>query len=299
MSLLRQLADELRELIARAVPAVVGVEHRRAQGTGFLIAPDGYVVTNAHVVAGAADLKVTLRAGDDARAELAGADPSTDLAVLRIAGGGLPSLPLADDRKPRVGEIVVAVGNPLHFDRSVSLGVVSALDRTLPAGRGVHFEGLIQTDAAINPGNSGGPLLDADGTAIGINTAVVPYAQGIGFAIPARTATWVASVLIRKGRVERPYLGIAARGEDLDGYFARASGSSRAIRIVEVASGAPADAAGLRRGDRIVAVSGEKVESVDDLQRRLVLGDPGELSLQVIRAGGALGECVVRPSTRP
>jgi len=176
---------------------------------------------------------------------------------------------------------------------------VSALDRTLPAGRGVHFEGLIQTDAAINPGNSGGPLLDADGTAIGINTAVVPYAQGIGFAIPARTATWVASVLIRKGRVERPYLGIAARGEDLDGYFARASGSSRAIRIVEVASGAPADAAGLRRGDRIVAVSGEKVESVDDLQRRLVLGDPGELSLQVIRAGGALGECVVRPSTRP
>jgi S1-C subfamily serine protease len=201
MSLLRQLSDELEALVARTAPAVVGVAHRGGQGTGLVLAPDGWLLTNCHVVRGQGEIRVGLASGDDLRGDIAGVDERTDLALVRIGASGLPSLSLADRRRLHVGQLVVAIGNPLHFDRSVSLGVVSAVDRSLPAPGGHLFEGLVQTDAAINPGNSGGPLLDADGHVVGINTAIIPFAQGIGFAVPAHTVQWVAAVLMRKGEV--------------------------------------------------------------------------------------------------
>src|SRR6185436_8096832 len=185
MGLLRDLSNELGELVARAAPAVVGIRHRRGQGSGVILTPDGYVLTNAHVARGAGRATVRLPDGSESEAEAVGADERTDLAVVRTKADGLPTLVLPDQRQVRVGELVVAIGNPLGLERSVTLGVVSALHRDLPTRDGV-LEGLIQTDAPVNPGNSGGPLLDADGVVAGITTAMLPWARGIGFAIPAR-----------------------------------------------------------------------------------------------------------------
>src|SRR5262249_53778466 len=158
-------------------PSVVSVEHARGQGSGLVIASDGYVVTNSHVVRHAEELAVGIGPGERLPAELVGDDPASDLAVVRVATNGLPSPPLLEERRLRVGQLVLAIGNPLRFDRSVSLGIVSAVDRTLPAPRGRALEGLVQTDAAINPGSSGGPLLDANGVAVGITTAIIPLAR--------------------------------------------------------------------------------------------------------------------------
>src|SRR5207237_6842259 len=174
----------------------------------------GYTLTNAHVARGGGRLRVRVPGGEASPAELVGADARTDLAVVRTSRPAPPPLALADSRPVEVGQLVMAIGNPLGFDRSVSLGVVSALYRELPTREGGLLEGLIQTDAAVNPGHSGGPLLDMDGRVIGINTAMLFPARGIGFAVPAHTASWVAAVLIQHGAVRRPYLGIAARGED-------------------------------------------------------------------------------------
>jgi S1-C subfamily serine protease len=185
----------------------------------------------------------------------------------------------------RVGELVVAIGNPLRFDRSVSLGVVSAIDRQLPAGKGQVLEGLIQTDAAINPGNSGGPLLDTGGAVVGINTAIVPYAQGIGFAVSARTASWVASVLIRKGVVGRPVIGVNASGIDLPAPLAETAGQRRAVCVHLVERGSPAQRSGLRGRDIVVTANGNAVTSVDDLQRALVLAEGGDITLGIYRDG--------------
>lgn len=283
MKWMKELSQELEELVGLAAPAVVGVEHRRGQGTGLVLAKDGYVLTNAHVVQGFDDLRIKLARGDTAKAELVGSDERTDLAVVRIHGEELVSLPLADERKLRVGQLVVAIGNPFRFERSVSLGVISALDRSLPGPRGGLFEGLIQTDAAINPGNSGGPLLDPDGAVVGINTAIIPWAQGIGFAIPAPTASWVASVLMHEGEIRRPFLGIAARGEELEPQVARSTGRARAVRVFNVGSRSPAQAAGIKRGDLVLSANGRPVFSVDDLQRVLVLSGPGEVRLEIYR----------------
>src|SRR5262249_55956670 len=153
------------------------------------------------VVRGGPRLRVHLHTGEERGAQLVGQDPLTDLAVVRAEGGGFSTLPLADPSGLRVGQVVVAIGNPFHLERSVSLGVVSALNRNLPTGDGSMLEGLLQTDAAINPGNSGGPLLNVRGEVVGLNSVVLPYAQGIGFAIPASTASWVASLLIQRGSV--------------------------------------------------------------------------------------------------
>jgi serine protease Do len=239
--------------------------------------------------AGAAGIRVRLAGGETVPAEPVGSDARTDLAVLRVdastpACAGLRSLPLATGRLA-VGQLVVAIGNPLRFERSVSLGVVSAIDRSLP-GRDGTYEGLVQTDAAINPGNSGGPLLDAEGAVVGINTAVIPYAQGIGFAIPASTATWVAAVLMRRGEVRRPLLGIAARGEELDLRAALAAGQPRAVRVLEVGDGSPAAQAGLLAGDCLLRAGTSALGSVDDLQRVMVLSGAPEVDLEVLRGEG-------------
>ena len=295
MSVLRQLSDELEALVARATPAVVAISHRRGQGAGLALAPDGWLLTNGHVVRASGALRVEFASGEDVEAEVVGIDDRTDLAVLRVPVRDLPSLPLADRERVRVGQLVMAIGNPLHFDRSVSLGVVSALDRSLPAPGGHVLEGLVQTDAAINPGNSGGPLVDASGAVVGINTAVIPYAQGIGFAVPAHTAHWVAAVLMRDGSVQRPFLGVTARGVELVAAMARDAGQSRAVRVFRVGSETPAAAAGIREGDFLLAADGNPIASVDDLQRILVLGRRPEVELELLRRN-ARQRVTARPS---
>ena len=286
MSLLRALSDELSGLVDRASPAVVGVERRRGQGSGVVLAQDGYVLTNAHVAGRDVQVRVRMPGGAVARGEVVGSDERTDLAVVRAEARGLATLPLAQDRSLRVGELVLAIGNPLGFERSVTVGVVSALYRSLPAGRSGLLDGLVQTDAAVNPGNSGGPLLDADGRVVGITTAMIPYASGMGFAIPAHTASWVAAVLIQHGEVRRPFLGIAVRGEELGPEAAREAGHGRAVRVLAVEPGTPAERAALREGDLLVAANGAPVDTLDDLQRVLVLSAPPEVELSVLRGGG-------------
>jgi S1-C subfamily serine protease len=284
---LQAFSSDLADLVARAAPSVVGLEHRRGQGSGVVLAQDGFVLTNAHVAQGGGPLRVRLSGSRIVRGEVIGADERTDLAVVRAEAGDLAPLALAD-RRLRVGEVVLAIGNPLGFERSVSLGVVSALHRNLGAPRGVVLEGLVQTDAAVNPGNSGGPLLDAHGAVVGVTTAMLPWARGIGFAVPATTAGWVASTLIREGEVRRPFLGVAARGEDLEPALAREVGRTRAVRILEVMDASPAAAAGLRPGDLVAGASGAPVETLDDVVRAMVLGHPEELALDVVRGGARL-----------
>lgn len=298
MSPLAAFSSEVADLVARAAPAVVGVEHRRGQGSGVVLSPDGYVLTNAHVTAGRGGrdpgpLQVRLSGSRAAVAELVGADERTDLAVLRVAVRDLPALPLAE-RRLRVGEVVLAIGNPLGFERTVTAGVVSALYRNLPTPAGGLLEGLVQTDASINPGNSGGPLLDAAGAVVGITTAMLPWARGIGFAVPAHTASWIASVLIRDGEVRRPFLGIAARGEELEPAAAAEAGAPRAIRVLEVVEGAPARAAGLEKDDLVLAANGAPVQTLDDLLRAVVLAPAAEVELALLR-GGRRRTAGVRP----
>ena len=287
MSVLRQLSDELAALAARAAPAVVGLVHRRGQGSGVVLAGDGYILTNAHVALAAREIVVRIGGRVEAKAELVGADERTDLAVVRAQLGRASALALAEERTLAVGQLVLAIGNPLGFDRSTSLGIVSALHRDLPTPGGGGLSGLIQTDAAINPGNSGGPLLDADGRVVGINTAILPYARGIGFAVPARTASWVAAVLIQKGEVKRPRIGVLARSEDSED-------ASRAVRILGVEKDAPADRAGLAKGDLLLRANGDATATLDDLQRALALSAGPELLLEVLR-GEEIRALRVRP----
>jgi S1-C subfamily serine protease len=291
---LAQFSDDVAALVARAAPSVVGIEQRRGQGSGVVLAPDGYVLTNAHVTRAAGPVRVRLSGTTTLEAERVGSDPRTDLAVLRIRAEGLRALPLADSRRLAVGQIAIAIGNPLGFERSVTMGVVSALYRNLPTPDGGMFDGLIQTDASVNPGNSGGPLLDAGGAVIGITTAMLPWAHGMAFAIPSHTASWVAAVLMRDGAVRRPFLGIAARGEDLEPGSAQELGRARAMRVVRVEGGSPADRGGVREGDLLVSANASEVVTVDDLQRVMVLAPAPELDLEVIRGERRL-HLAVRP----
>jgi serine protease Do len=293
---LQAFSQDVAALVARAAPAVVGVEHRRGQGSGVVLAGDGYVLTNAHVTAGPGSLRVRISGSRVVAGTLAGRDERTDLAVLRVEARDLPVLALSE-RRLAVGEVVVAIGNPLGFERSVTVGTVSALYRNLPAPGGGVLEGLVQTDASINPGNSGGPLVDASGEVVGIATAMLPWAHGIGFAIPASTASWVASVLIREGEVRRPFLGIAARGEDLDPAVARDAGLARGVRVLEIVEGSPAQAAGIAQGDLLVAANGSPVQTLDDLQRVMVLAPAPEIRLEVLR-GDRRRTLAIRPRPR-
>ena len=285
MKLLQQFSDELEELVARASPAVVGVEHARGHGTGLFLTPDGYILTNRHVVRSPRRLTVTLSNGEERRATLVGADAPTDLAVVRAEGTDFPTLPLADPHRVRVGQMVVAIGNPFRLEQSVSLGVVSAINRSLHLPNGVLLEGLLQTDAAINPGNSGGPLLNTRGEVVGLNTLVLPYAQGIGFAVSATTATWVAGLLIQRGKVERRFLGISAAAVDLAPGEQRDTGQLRAVRVLRVGEGTPAASAGLQPDDLVLGVNDKPVGSVDDMQRLMALAHEPQVQLDVLRRG--------------
>jgi len=244
-----------------------GLPELRGAGSGVIIAPDGYILTNSHVVHGAHMIEVRLQDSRTLPARLVGDDPYTDLAVIRVLEGGLPVAALGDSSHLRVGQLVVAVGNPLGFQATVTAGVISALGRTLRAETGRLIENVIQTDAALNPGNSGGPLADSRGTVIGINTAVIAGSQGLCFAIPANTAKWVVSQLIREGRVRRAYLGIQAQVIPLDRRLivAHRLEGATGVRISEVRPDTAAAGAGLRVGDLIIRIGGAPVGTLDDL----------------------------------
>jgi S1-C subfamily serine protease len=249
-----------------------------------IIAPDGYILTNAHVVQTAGALEVGLTDGTSLSATLIGRDPATDLAVIRATASFLPASTLGHSDRLRAGQLVIAMGNPLGFQSTVSTGVVSALGRTLRSTQGRLIENIIQHTAPLNPGNSGGPLVDSAGKVAGINTAIIAMAQGIGFAIPANTARWVVSQILTYGRVRRGFLGIAARQRPLDRRIARVLELKKndAVEVISVESQGPAGSAGLREGDLIVAINGAPVQSVDDLHRFLSewpIGHPVEIDI--------------------
>lgn len=302
MSLLpqRDLADdELLDAYSRAVthavdvvgPAVAKIEADRGAGSGVVFTPDGLVLTNSHVVHGAARATVTLPDGHSYRADPVGDDPDTDLAVLRMtipAGSSTPWAGFGDSRTLRVGQIAIAIGNPYGFHHSVTAGVVSALGRSLRARSGRLMDDIVQTDAALNPGNSGGPLVTARGDVIGINTATILPAQGLCFAIASNTARFVASRLIRDGRIRRSYIGIAGQNVPIPRVQARANhlAVSSGVLVVSSEAGSPASTAGVRDGDVIYAFAGEIVGGLDDLHRRLTddrIGVPSALG--ILRAG--------------
>ncbi len=261
----------------RVGPAVVHVmafaqDGRPAgQGSGVIFTPDGYVLTNSHVVAKATRLSASLTDGQSFDATLIGDDPATDIAVLRLSGTGLPHAELGASAALRVGQLVIAIGNPLGFTCTVTAGIVSALGRTLRTRGGGLLDSVIQTDAPLNPGNSGGPLVSGAGRVVGINTAMIAPAQGICFAIGIDTAIWVATRLMRDGRVRRSRLGLSAQTVPISTRVRRFHGLQQATgaMISEVAPDGPGKQGGLEAGDVVVSFDGTPVTGVDDLHRAL------------------------------
>jgi S1-C subfamily serine protease len=275
------VAINIRKQAARGPGGPNGAE---GAGSGVIITPDGFVLTNNHVVESGSALEVALTDGRSFTAQHIGADPSTDLAVIRISDGSLPAAELGDSESLRVGQLVIAIGNPLGFQSTVSAGVISALGRSLRSQSGRLIDNMIQTDVALNPGNSGGPLVDSRGRVIGINTAMIYMAQGISFSVPINTARWVVSELVMHGRVRRAYLGIGAQSRPVNRRLQHRL-SLKVQSLVEVATvepRGPAARAGLQRGDLIYALGEQQVATVDDLHRLLskwAAGEPVEVKL--------------------
>jgi S1-C subfamily serine protease len=276
----------------RVGPAVVHVlafdadGRPRGQGSGVAFTPDGYVLTNAHVVEGAAKLRASFADGVTMDAALVGADVDTDTAVLRLAGNGTAHAALGTSSALRVGQLVVAIGNPLGFQCTVTAGFVSALGRTLRSRSGRLIDSVIQTDAPLNPGNSGGPLVDGAGRVIGINTATIAPAQGICFAIGIDTAVWVATRLMRDGRVRRSRLGLSGQTVPLSTRARRFHHLEQvsAVQVLDVQSDGAATAGGVTAGDVILSLGDIRTATVDDLHRALTAERVGEqIELQVLR----------------
>ncbi len=263
-----------------------GPSERRGGGSGFVFTPDGLILTNSHVVHDATRIEVTLADGRRAPAHTIGDDPATDLAVIRIDASGLQAVPLGDSQQLRAGQMAIAIGNPYGFQSTVTAGVISALGRSLRSYSGRLIEDVIQTDAALNPGNSGGPLVDSRGQVIGVNTATILPAQGICFAIGINTAKFVASRLLRDGRIRRSYIGVSAQTVPIHRRVVRFYGLARetGVVVVGIEDRSPARRAGLREGDVIVALDDKPVAGVDDLHRLLTDAQVGaRCALTVIR----------------
>jgi S1-C subfamily serine protease len=306
--------EEILDAYSRAVvsavdeigPAVVNIEVRGVpaqpgsrrpgggggSGSGFIFTPDGFVLTNSHVVHGAASIDAHLADGRKVPARLVGDDPETDLAVVRIDAPDLAWARLGDSTDLKVGQLVIAVGNPLGFAATVTAGVVSSLARSFRSTTGRLIDNVIQTDAALNPGNSGGPLVTARGEVVGVNTAIIPMAQGICFAIPSNTAKFVASRLIRDGRVKRSYIGLGGQTVPLHRRIVRFHKleSETGVMATQVEPSSPAANAGVRSGDVVVEFCGQPIHGIDDLHRLLTedkVGSP--CPLVVIRGTDKLG----------
>jgi len=278
----------------RVSPAVAGIEARsgggrvRGTGSGVIYTPDGYLLTNSHVAERADSALVALADGRTCEAVRVGHDPATDLAVLRLSGSGFPHAAFGSSAALRVGQLVIAVGNPLGYQATVTAGIVSALGRTLRTASGRLIESVIQTDAPLNPGNSGGPLADTAGRVIGINTAVAGGAQGICFAIGIDTAVEVAYQLMRHGRVRRSRMRLAGQTITLDRRVSRAleRSESGAVMVAEVLPDGPAQRAGIERGDLLLELDGEPITGVDRLHRLLTAERAGrEIEIRLLRRG--------------
>ncbi len=299
--LLDAYSQAVTNVVSAVGPAVVNIRvkrkvqarHRAApqemegSASGAIITPDGYIVTNSHVVEGARAIEVGLADGATYTAKLVGQDSATDLATIVVPASGLPIARLGDSDRLRVGQLVIAIGNPLGFQSTVTTGVVSALGRSLRSQTGRLIENIIQTDAALNPGNSGGPLVDSRGAVVGINTAIIQFAQGICFAVPVNTVRWVVSLLIREGKVTRGYLGISGQTVPLPArvvrYFSLEHNSG--VHVMSVAQGSPADMADLKEGDIIISLGNEDVSSVDDIHRLLTRDIIGKKIEMVVLRG--------------
>jgi S1-C subfamily serine protease len=297
-----QLLDSYSQTITRVVkkigPTVVNIrvhgirrERRQGQessggGTGFVIAPDGFILTNSHVVHGAAKMEVTLADGRVFDAVLVGDDPESDLAVVRINASRLVHAQFGDSKSIRVGQIAVAIGSPFGFQQTVTAGVVSALGRSMRSQSGRLIDNVIQTDAALNPGNSGGPLVNSRGEIIGVNTAIILPAQGICFAIASNTAEFVAAWLIKDGLIRRSWIGVAGQNVPIHRRVVRFHrlATDHGVLVAGIEPGSPASRAGLREGDVIVAFDGETISGIDELHQHLVAEVIGVLSpITVIR----------------
>ncbi len=296
--LLDAYSNAVIDVVEKVGPAVVSIRVKKTApdprrsgegaGSGVIITPDGFVLTNNHVVADASEVQVTLTDGRALSAQIVGTDPATDLAVIRVAANGLPSAELGNSDSLRVGQLAIAIGNPFGFQSTVSTGVISALGRSLRGQSGRMIEGVIQSDVSLNPGNSGGPLVDSRGRVIGINTAIIVMAQGISFSIPVNTAQWVVSELVTQGRVRRAHLGIAGQTRPVrrqaQRYFELAQ--ETAVEVISVEPNGPAYRAGIREGDLVVALNGASVGSVDDIHHMLTGYRPdATIKLTILRDG--------------
>jgi S1-C subfamily serine protease len=305
MSLLDSLADEVASVVDQVSPSVIHVRAMsagrpgNASGSGVLVAAEGLALTNSHVVRGAAAVEAELADGRTLIADVAGLDPATDMALLRLhADTPFPHAALGDSNGLRVGDFAIAVGSPYGLARTVTLGIVSALGRTLKSeAAGRTIEGVIQTDAPLNPGNSGGPLLDSAGRVVGINTAILLGAQGLCFAVPSNTAAFVMAEFLAHGRVRRAWLGVAAEEVLLPAAVAERAGLAkpRGVLVRSVEPQSPAAGAGIQPGDVLVALSGKPVTSVADLHRALSSDAIGVASELVVVRNGLRTPLSVRP----
>jgi S1-C subfamily serine protease len=289
-------------------PSVVNIEvrhrdgKRQGSGSGFVITPDGFVLTNSHVVHGAERIEVILADGRRPDATLVGDDPDTDLAVVRVFAPQLHPARLGDSKATKVGQLAIAIGNPYGFQCTVTAGVVSALGRSFRANTGRLIDDIIQTDAALNPGNSGGPLVNSRGEVIGVNTAVILPAQGICFAIGIDTAKYVAAWLIKDGKIRRSYIGVGGQNIPLHRRLVRhyQLANATGVQVIGVAPGSPASRSGLREGDVIVEVNGQPVPSIDALHKFLTGDQIGiEARLTVIRRTDKLAIAITPGESLP
>ena len=307
----RPLLDAYSEAVVGAVERVspsvikIDVEHRdrrgNGAGSGFVFTSDGFALTNSHVVHGATKLTAMLADGRRVPATLVGDDPDTDLAVVRLAADQVPAVPLGESAHVRVGQVAIAIGNPFGFHATVTTGVVSALGRSLRAMSGRLIDDVLQTDASLNPGNSGGPLVNSRGEVIGVNTAMILPAQGICFAIAVDLAKFVATSLIRDGRIVRGWIGVGGQNARLRRHLVRRHGLAKesGVLVLSVERGSPAERTGLREGDIIVALADCPVGGVDDLHRQLTGKAIGARMSVVVLRNSELVELEVEPATRP
>ena len=290
-ALLDSYSQAVSSAIDRAREAVVHIEARSdpqgGSGSGFFISPDGYLLTNSHVVHGARSLSVALADGRRIPADLIGDDPHTDLAVLRAQASDITHLSLADSRRVRPGQIAIAIGSPMGFQQTATAGIVSGLGRSLRAGSGRLIDDIIQTDASLNPGNSGGPLLDAHGAVIGVNTAIIRPAQGICFAIASNIARWVAGWLIKDGRIRRSFIGVAGQTVPLLRKLVHTYRlhQDTGVLIIGLDAHSPATRAGLREGDILIALDQTATPRVEHLHKLLTGDRIGETAMATVLRG--------------
>jgi S1-C subfamily serine protease len=279
-----------------------GPQEVQGNGSGFIFTPDGFILTNSHVVHKASRIDVVLSDGSRYPADLAGDDPDTDLAVVRINAPNILPIPMGDSSSVKVGQLAIAIGNPYGFQCTVTAGVVSALGRSLRSNSGRLIDNIIQTDAALNPGNSGGPLVNSRGEVIGVNTAVILPAQGICFAIAIDTAKFVAGRLIKDGKITRSYIGVGGQNVPLHRRLVRYYGlaSEGGILVVSVEKNSPAERSGLMEGDVIIAYDNSSTGTIDDLHKLLTGERAGTASkLTIIRRSDKLVLDIVPEESRP